>query len=405
MHHLRELLHLPTRAGAAPTQLWVRFVVLLASATVIYQAGCSGKSADPGSGGMRSGAGAGGTTQGGSGAGDPVGGGGLGGGTSGGGAGGTVATGGSAGTTSGESGAPAAGGSGGAISEEGGAPSAGGTDGATSGQGGAGGSTGGAGGDDGTEVLGDPCATPAALACAGFHQRVTLICGADRRWTVNQTCQDDQVCDTSPGLNRGICRDRLPECRDFEPGHRFCQGDTTLVACGPDNVTLETVETCTGVCWDNACDNRPNHCPSPAMLLTNCADDCGGRTEGCMANCPGLGLGVGPSSLRVEFTVRTPAYDAACSEPCNPTRRGVPIYQDVPISSFPPLRASITPPWHIAVITSAIDRCDLPPENCVFDGSYDEDNFLYVYTDDVTAGPANISFVTGGETSELYCPE
>jgi hypothetical protein len=381
-YHLLRARRIAGSAAAALARRWVRSVVLVGAVAASCQAGCGDDTADDvesssgGTGAAHTGgggsAGVGGSMQGGA---------------------GTDRPGGAGGSEDGTSG----------VGPSGGSSTTGGNGGTTAGQSGAGGSSDGGsgdGGDDGTAVLGDPCDTPGALACAGFHQRVTLIC--DREWTVNQTCGGDQVCDTSSGINRGICRDRLPECRDFEPGHRFCQSDTTLVACGPDNVTLEVVETCTGICWGDTCDNRPNHCPSPSLGagLINCADDCGGRTERwCEENCPSLSLPLLPNDTIV---IRSPAYGGACVPACNPTRRGILIAQDVPNAPLPAVRVSVAPPWYVTIVTVQEDFCTTTPESClVYAGGYGS---LYVYTDDPAAGPANVSVETSSQASGLSCP-
>jgi hypothetical protein len=330
-------------------------------------------------------------------------------------AGGSAGTLGSSGTagSSGSSGtagtsAVAAGGADDSGGTSGAAPGSGGTSGAAGGSGpeaGFGGvpSEGGAsGGDDGVEELGGPCDSLASLACAGNHQRVTLICGADRRWEVNQTCGGDQVCDTSAGIRRGSCQDRLPECRDFDPGYRFCQDATTLMECGPDNVTTALVETCTGACWEAACDNRPNHCPREAFV--NCADDCGENTE-CSPYCPGIEWYI-PIERAAELTFRIPGYAGACTDECSDAIRVFRIFQDLPIlNGMPALRVRVPPPWKVVVAPSEEDVCELlsvAAECTAYEGYGDED-IIVILTDDPSAAAANVT-ITVPETGVPTCP-
>jgi hypothetical protein len=298
----------------------------------------------------------------------------------------------------------------------GGADDSGGMSGATAGAGGTSGAAGGSGpgagfggvsseggaggGDDGVEELGGPCDSLAALACAGNHQRVTLICGADRRWEVNQTCGGDQVCDTSAGIRRGSCQDRLPECRDFDPGYRFCQDATTLMECGPDNVTTAVVETCTGACWEAACDNRPNHCPREAFV--NCADDCGDNTD-CSSYCPVLQWYI--PAADVDLTFRIPEYSGACTVPCSDTIRVFRVEHELAgIAGLPPLLVRVSPPWKAVVAPYNEDVCELlsVAAECSSYEGYGE-AVIVILTDDPSAAAANIT-ISVREAGVPMCP-
>src|SRR5690606_6057358 len=114
-----------------------------------------------------------------------------------------------------------------------------------------------------------------------------------------------------------------------------CSGDTTLMVCGPDNVSLVELE-CTGSCFNDACDNRPNHCPYDYDVLVNCGADCGELTgHACVEDLfgPECLTGYIPGEvieLGEKFVVRSPNAASACSTSCEePKRRFViMIYKD-----------------------------------------------------------------------------
>jgi hypothetical protein len=313
----------------------------------------------------------------------------------------------SIGGVSGTSGAPAtsgasgvSGGTAGKMSGSAGMAGATGGSGPEGGSGGDGGAPaegGAGGGDDGTETLGDACDSPAELACAGHHQRVTLICGADRRWEVNQTCGGDQVCDSSPGIRRGTCQDRLAECRDFDPGYRFCQDSATVAECGPDNVTLSVAETCTGACREGACDNRPNHCPREPFF--NCSDDCGDKWETCR-ECSGLEAVFLPDT---EHIVRIPEYAAACPHACSDAIRIFGIAQAID-GELPAVRVRVSSPWKIVQFQSGDSPCELPAvtECAIYDSFY---GAIFIITDDPSAKAENVTLTFRGAVAQgLACP-
>jgi hypothetical protein len=106
-------------------------------------------------------------------------------------------------------------------------------------------------------VLGSVCASPAALACAGNAQKVTLLCNGGA-WTVNQTCPSGQNCDSAPGPNQGTCASIDPLCADAGPGATSCSSPSQVLICGPDllshsssmcaSTTTCVAGACTGVC-------------------------------------------------------------------------------------------------------------------------------------------------------------
>lgn len=282
----------------------------------------------------------------------------------------------------------------------------GGTDtGGTSGTGGT--STSGTGGAGGgptgvVEELGSECDTPAELACAGNHQRVSLIC-AGGTWQVNETCPENHACDTTPGFDQGTCKERLPECVDQEPGRGVCEDSATLLQCGPDNVTLEPVE-CEGSCYEGACDNRPNHCPAEPFI--NCGRECGEMSANCdtAAGCEDK-----PFVARVFFDqagqshiVRIGDYDALCTVDCDVHEtRGFRLYAST--SSTLRWRVTVPAPWGIPTTSN---HChEESPEGCVLVGPDSGDVHLgVVVTDDPAASEQNILIESAAEGETLECP-
>src|SRR5690606_30917043 len=245
---------------------------------------------------------------------------------------------GGAGNSSGGTGAAIGGAAGsGGMSGDGGGASGGtaGSGGGAAGTAGVGGGAAGAGGSGGQSSgavaePGDTCSSPGALAGAGNHQRVTLICSGGS-WQVNETCPENQACDTAAGFDQGTCKERLPECADRQPGEgAACDGPTTLMVCGPDNVTLEPRE-CVGACNQAACDDRPNHCPAEDFV--NCGTDCRAPDEGCTSSfttppvCEGpIGVLWLDFELQQKWIVRIPDYESSCVDPDNPALRGFVVY-------------------------------------------------------------------------------
>jgi len=111
--------------------------------------------------------------------------------------------------------------------------------------GGVGGSSGSAGSGGGAQ-LGDECATNGATSCHGAAQRLQLLCDGGV-WKSNGTCLENQNCEQSSG----VCETIVPECKNKTPGQRYCSQDT-LNQCGPDLVTFETLEACSGRCVETA---------------------------------------------------------------------------------------------------------------------------------------------------------
>src|SRR5690606_903439 len=254
----------------------------------------------------------------------------------------------STGATTGDGGTSTGGGGG-----TGGAPPTGGTGGTGTG-GEATGGTGTGGGPTGVvEVPESMCGTPGALACAGNNQQVALVCSGGI-WQVSQVCPASQACDSTPGTTQGTCKDRHPDCIGQDPGEpTSCSGDTTLMVCGADNISLEGLE-CTGSCFNDACDNRPNYCPNYHDIFINCGTDCGEFNEDyCSAfgQCANAAIPGEIFDIGETLVVRSPGYASACSTTCDQPRRRV----SVAIPSLPSPRrfkVTVSSPWKVSSTSS-----------------------------------------------------
>ncbi len=122
-------------------------------------------------------------------------------------------------------------------------------------QGGTGGSaTGGSGG--GVGQLGAACSESGALACHGAAQRLRLLCDGGT-WKTNGTCVESENCDR----RSGVCSPIATGCAGKEPGQRICSADE-LRQCGPDLVTVDIIQACSGRCVTSAssADCAPPRC-------------------------------------------------------------------------------------------------------------------------------------------------
>lgn len=346
---------------------------------------------------------------------------------------------------SGTSGASTAGGRGGDVGEPAGAPGAGadnesgagglpqggaggtgGTGGA--GEGGAAGSHGGSSGQVGT--LGADCSPPGAVACAGNHQKITLVCGAEQTWEVNETCDVSEFCDSTPGPSAGLCREPEALCVDSEPGERFC-GDGDARVCDADGLTSRIVEACPYLCVDGQCDDS-----CAAGVLMNCTTECGGPTD-CNEVC-----GPGPAASRpppllfeadeiepgVRYTLKVPAApnDDLCQDNCGGTFPAVgqiiPVRLPV-IPGHPFYRIEAPSPWFLALMAypagaSVCDDAGWRSET-ITDDTFDCEIIewseryaenaelelqLWISVQGVTSTPAIITLEAGTAESFEACP-
>jgi hypothetical protein len=317
--------------------------------------------------------------------------------------GGTNATGGAAGEAGGDSGGTAGAqggttgataGMGGSSDPTGGAHSGGsGTGGAGPGGSGAGGQGGSAGGGAAgmTGTLGERCSPRGALACAGNHQKVTLLCSGDDTWQPNQTCGTDQFCDSTPGPNVGTCRPVASGCEDG-PGRTFCSADEKqLVTCGPDAVSATTTA-CNGACRDAECRDDVGDCPAWDDYVDReaCASDCG-TPEGSTCSIDMNGCHY-PVVYRFPAVVRTPWADEACGCSTGRTMTATILWDNFSPSY---VRVTAPSPW-------GFGGCGETRTACVVVAPTPNVTELELSTDTDT-GPVNILFE--GFDTEPTCPQ
>jgi hypothetical protein len=139
--------------------------------------------------------------------------------------------------------------------------------------------------------LGEKCSPVGSIACAGEHQKLVLVCGAEGTWEPNGTCGSGEFCQSATGVDQGTCLPEVEECRGLKPATKVCKGDEVR-ECGADAVTSVLVETCSNGCVSGACqgagecqagrancDSQPD-CETDLMTSsTNCGS--------CGANCAG----------------------------------------------------------------------------------------------------------------------
>jgi hypothetical protein len=160
--------------------------------------------------------------------------------------------------------------------------------------------------DSGVGVLGSACSSPAALACAGNAQKVTLICQGV--WMSNGTCGSGQLCDSAAGINRGTCQPIDPPCASASPGGSVCSDATTIVQCGPDLVFDTPVGTCTNqACVAGAC---VGSC-TPAS--TRCSTAADGSAGNAVETCSSTGTFSAPVACNSSVCV-----SGACTGTCAP---------------------------------------------------------------------------------------
>lgn len=164
-----------------------------------------------------------------------------------------------------------------------------------------------------TTVLGGACSPRGALACAGSHQKLTLVCSAKSIWEVNQTCSAGEFCDSSSGPNLGVCATPPRECLDREPGALVCAADS-LVKCGPDTLTTNLVEQCAHGCADGACSQID--CPA---LLFSCDPACQDSPSGCYDLC-----------ASVDAAAQPPLLDLADAKVGEEYRLALPVFSEAP---------------------------------------------------------------------------
>lgn len=192
------------------------------------------------------------------------------------------------------------------------------------------GATPGRGGDGGAPMslpdeaqLGGACESAGALACAGAHQKLTLVCSASGKWEANQTCPSGQFCSSTPGPDLGICRAPEADCAERQPGDFVCASDgITLLQCDEDGIAAAEIEQCQLACVDGTCGQSP---PCPENIVYSCDSRCPGppnTNPSCFDLCPTPArsgaspiLGVSNIVPRVKWAIVLPVV-APNSQPC-----------------------------------------------------------------------------------------
>jgi hypothetical protein len=140
---------------------------------------------------------------------------------------------------------------------------------------------GGEGPGSGGALVGADCEAGDPEVCAGENQRDLLTC-KEGEWSLSRSCALGSQCDTASDE----CVTIVEECRDLDPGDRFCGDDESLYECGADRVSSELVEDCAGLCDADA-----------AACKNDCAIDHGGcdALVSCTSSEAGAVCGACPS--------------------------------------------------------------------------------------------------------------
>jgi hypothetical protein len=215
---------------------------------------------------------------------------------------------------------------------------------------------------------------------------------------VNETCGENQACDTTPGFDQGTCKERIPNCIGTGEGHLFCD-ELSLMACGLDEVTAIVTEVCTGACEEAACDNFRDACP--ADFYVNCASDCHGRDADCPASCGGAVYSFDWSADSIVVRLG-PAADTCLSE-CGSERVGRWIRPDIGLPADSRIKVTVGPPWRIQAATSMTnDVCQQDwDEGCLMVEPVTTGvRFIYVFADDLSASERNVTITAVGENEQ-----
>ena len=171
-------------------------------------------------------------------------------------------------------------------------------------------------------VLGAHCTAHGALACAGRHQKLTLLCSASEIWEASQTCPTGQFCVATAGPELGVCRAPDADCTARQPGEAFCGGtdDGDAMRCDADGLSANVIEHCDDVCADGKCSQRS--CPD--NLVYSCDPGCpvgpDPAAAACFALCPNVPSGLSPmldfdADIGVKYAIALPAVpsNSKCS--------------------------------------------------------------------------------------------
>jgi hypothetical protein len=266
-----------------------------------------------------------------------------------------------------------------AASGGGQAPGAGGS--AASQNGGAAGAAGNAGSGPTGQVgtLGQSCSPAGALACAGNHQKLTIVCGGDGKWATNQTCGNGQFCDTRAGTNVGTCQSEDPQCVGKDGGYKYCVG-YSVYQCGPDALDHSLAQNCAGPCVDGACvDNEP--CPTVTGGFQDCSHECLPNDDLCG---PGKCNSTSVPIYKQAVAVRTASAAQSCT--CSGAQK---YFLKLPLAATFYTKATVAPPWTVTLVpTVDADPCVLTGVQCVVGQQSD---LLAAITDDPGSPPRNVT--------------
>jgi hypothetical protein len=244
-------------------------------------------------------------------------------------------------------------------------------------------------------VLGGSCGQPGELACAGNHQKLTLVCGGTGTWAVNQTCGAGYFCETTAGSNAGTCIQEAPECSGQAAGAVLCSG-STIVQCNADNTSAVAVATCSH-CQDGKCVDVADPCPVPDAVtsqLGQCASDCPrmNTAAGC-SSCV-----VGPLDCQTSGVFRLPATRDACASQCPSGRR---VFELAVTDAGFGVLVRVPAPWHLVgpIDTDGglpADFCSAAGTSCMrlksnATPSIPVTTSIVLFADDLSALPRNVS--------------
>lgn len=269
-------------------------------------------------------------------------------------------------------------------------------------------------------VLGGQCDPPGSLACAGNHQKVTLICSQFGLWQQNETCDVNEFCNSTPGENAGLCVAPAEECAGRPPLAQFCDG-ANVRRCDPDALGSTLEAECSYQCVEGTCDDgcRDN-------ILMDCSDLCGGP-QNCEETCtrgladarpatliapPGeIEPGV-PYQLRMGRVVRSTDSNDFCEYRC-PSIVGHALQAFAFLlpenEEFPLWKITTEGPWEATFATWPKQRdvchAETPPallaspaddvECSVSVGHYTQDSVLWVFATAPYDGLASITLEMG----------
>lgn len=170
-------------------------------------------------------------------------------------------------------------------------------------------------------VLGCPCSSAGAVACAGNAQKEQLICQGGV-WAPNGGCPSAQLCDSASGPAQGTCAPVVAACAGATPGQSVCLDSASIIQCGADLVSTVAGATCSDqACVAGACTGEcapessgdagapavPRHCAGSAAQSCGLDGHWATAAQCPLACCDGVGC-ADPAS--------DPRNCAACGHGC-----------------------------------------------------------------------------------------